>query len=72
MSTTRILPVGLVDSLDEHLSLLALSDEPTVRREAERLRTLIDKSSRENGGPAVISQKEYDALLVLLGKERLI
>jgi hypothetical protein len=49
-----------------------MSDDPTVSREARRLSALIDTSSRENGGPAVISNKDLQALEVLLGKERLL
>ena len=71
MSTIRILSEKFVDSLDEDLADLAMSDNPGIRREARRLRTLINRSSRQNGGPAAISNEQYQALVILLGKERL-
>ena len=69
MSIIHILSEEMVDSLVVDLADLALSDDPTVSREAKRLRTLIEGSSRENGGPTAISNKEYEALLALLGEE---
>jgi hypothetical protein len=69
VSDRHILSEKFVDCLDEDLAELAMSHDSTVSREAQRLRTLINASSLENGGPAALSDKEYEALVILLRQE---
>ena len=71
MSNTHILSEEVVYSVFHALSNLMANDNPTISREAQRLRTLIDQSSRRNGGPAVVSEGVYQSLVILIGKERL-
>lgn len=57
-----IIPANSVEIVKSALSVLILKDGDAAD-EAQRLLTIITTSSEENGGPAVLDEKDADVLV---------